>query len=376
MDLTRRDNEKEAMHYNAWAMLLEGDARWLAALGAKQNFFDWWRQNENAFRFLIKIGMKTERADYLRKKFLNIDVDNGYAKLEKSGARLILRNFNEYPRLLKEISVFPWGLFIQGSLERLEDCLYFAVVGTRKATNYGQEAVKRLIGGLVDYLPREKVIIISGLAFGIDAQAHRAAMENGFKTWAVIPSGLDEVYPASHKNLAEEIVKNGGAIISENPLGTPAEPFRFLQRNRIISGLSRGVLVVEAPLKSGAMITARYALEQNREVMAVPGNIFGKNSEGVNSLIRQGAALVVSSRDILENLGITVSLKEVSEIRAGDLSEGQKRVFEYVSQNSSASLDEIIQSCAFKASEASTLLIELELKGLIKNSGGQYFIKN
>jgi DNA processing protein len=224
----------------------------------------------------------------------------GFEELEKRGVRLILREDPQYPPLLHEIPFPPFGIYVRGNLPDPK-ITAIAIVGTRKARQSG----KQFAFDLAETLSQSGCSVVSGLSFGIDAASHRGSLHAEGRTYAVLANGLNTVYPASHISLAEEIIKSGGGIISETAFGVPTLPYRFLQRNRIISGLSRAVVVVEAPKISGALATARFATEQNREVFAVPGDIRDGNFEGSNRLLRQGAQLITSCGDLLEELGIS-----------------------------------------------------------------------
>ncbi|NIO68955.1 MAG: DNA-protecting protein DprA, partial [Anaerolineae bacterium] len=212
-----------------------------------------------------------------------ISLDDEMEKIERAGAQVLTWQDDAYPPQLRHIHSPPPVLYVKGEL-RPEDEWAVAVVGTRRATVYGKEATRTLASDLA----RNGVTIVSGLARGIDAQAHRAALEAGGRTIAVFGSGIDIIYPPEHKKLAQAVVENG-ALVSEYALGTPPEGSNFPPRNRIISGLSLGVVIVEAGVRSGALITADYAGEQGRDVFAVPGNIFHRGSQGTNKLIQQGA---------------------------------------------------------------------------------------
>jgi len=204
-----------------------------------------------------------------------------------------------YPEQLKEIYDAPLKLYVLGNKELLNQ-IGIAIVGTRKASEYGKKVALQFSRALSEI----GFNIISGLALGIDSCAHLGTLQQGSlgKTIAVLGSGLDEIYPKQNVELARQILKNGGCVVSEYPIGTKPEKLNFPQRNRIISGLSKGVLVVEAGEKSGSLITADFALEQGREVFAVPGNICNSTSNGTNDLIKQGAKLVTNIKDIIEEL--------------------------------------------------------------------------
>ncbi len=207
----------------------------------------------------------------------------------------------EFPKALLEIPQVPEKLFIVGELPDPSQYYYLSVVGSRKYTSYGREACERIIAGLAGY----PICIVSGLAMGIDGIAHRAALDAGLRTIAVPGSGLDPkvIYPRTHLNLAREIIENGGALLSEYEPDFRAAPWSFPQRNRIMAGLSQGVLIVEAEEKSGTLITARMALDYNRNVFVVPGPIFSATSKGTNNLLRHGATPITSAKDLLEEIG-------------------------------------------------------------------------
>lgn len=207
----------------------------------------------------------------------------------------------DFPPALLEIPQVPEKLYIAGELPDPSQYYYLSVVGSRKYTNYGREATERIIAGLAGY----PIVIVSGLAMGIDGIAHRAGLDAGLRTVAIPGSGLDPsvIYPRVHLGLAREIVENGGALISEFEPDFRAAPWTFPQRNRIMAGISQGVLVIEAEEKSGTLITARMALDYNRTVFTVPGPIFSATSKGTNNLLRQGATPITCAKDLLEELG-------------------------------------------------------------------------
>jgi DNA processing protein len=208
---------------------------------------------------------------------------------------------DDFPPALLEIPQIPEKLFVVGELPNPADYYYLSVVGSRKYTSYGKEACERIIKGLAGY----PIVIVSGLAMGIDGLAHRAALDAGLRTVAVPGSGLDEsvIYPRSHLGLAKEIVENGGALLSEYEPSFRAAPWSFPQRNRIMAGLTQGTLIIEAEEKSGTLITARMALDYNRNIFVVPGPIFSATSKGTNNLLRQGATPITSAKDLLEEIG-------------------------------------------------------------------------
>lgn len=231
-----------------------------------------------------------------------IDPAREWDRLLRRDLRLVMRGDTDYPLLLAETRSAPHGLYIRGSFAFNPPAL--AVVGTRRATGEGLRIAKMFAHDAAAH----GVAVVSGLALGIDGSAHRGALDaHARPTTAVLPGGLDRVYPASHGSLAEEIVRAGGALISEYPLGTPSFPSHFLERNRIVAGMAPATLVVEAPVRSGALITARIAAEENRDVLVVPGPVSHPNYAGAHELIRQGATLIASLPDLFEALGIDMS---------------------------------------------------------------------
>lgn len=282
-------------------------------------------------------------------------------------------NDDKYPRLLKETSSPPPILYVKGEIPAGPAV---AVVGSRLATNYGLDMAARLSRELA----ARGIVIVSGLALGIDSAAHKAALEVGGKTVAVLGSGLDEasIYPSQNKPLAREIIENGGVVISEFPCGTNPLPHHFPQRNRIVSGLSLGVLVVEAREKSGALITANFALQQNREVFALPGSASSQSSAGTNKLIQQGAKLVMSADDILEELKIETKNIKTENIKKGvklnNLSDREKIVAKLLGREP-LDVDRIIETTKLSASDVLSALSILEIKGIVKQSDGKYMLK-
>lgn len=276
-------------------------------------------------------------------------------------------NDKNYPRLLKEIYDPPKELFFLGEI-KAEENLPLAIVGTRKVSNYGKQVTIELGRSLA----RAGFTIVSGLALGVDGLAHQAAIDVKARTIAVLGCGLDKIYPPNHKKLAEKIITQGGLIISEYPPGTPPIKHHFPTRNRIIAGLSLGVLVIEAPETSGALITARYALEQNREVFAVPGNIFNQNSIGTNQLIKLGAKLVTKPEDIFETFNLDLPKKQKKEIKPANKEE--EAILKVLSDEP-ISIDEIVKQSGLNTSIVSSTLIMMEISGKVKNlGGGQYII--
>ncbi len=254
-----------------------------------------WNLDKEELLQVSGIGDKT--ADEILDKKYKQGLDDIISKMQKENIKLINIEDGIYPEKLKNIYDKPISLYAKGNIEILKD-FSLAVIGCRENSVYGEKVAKAVTKGIV----QNKVVTISGLAKGIDSICHKETLRNKGKTIAVIGSSLDIIYPFENKGLAEEIVKNGGCIVSEYPLGTKPEKMNFPARNRIISGLSDGVVVVEATKSSGSLITAEFGMEQGREIFAVPGNIFNPASEGTNELIRDGATIVLSSKEIIEEI--------------------------------------------------------------------------
>ncbi len=271
------------------------------------------------------------------------------------------------PEMLQEITDAPKKIYYQGKLPS-PDTKILCVVGSRKYTQYGKDVCEKLISGLRGY----NICIVSGLALGIDGIAHKAALDAGLKTIAVPGSGLHEsvLYPSSHRQLAEKILEKGGALISEFEPKFRATPYSFPQRNRIMAGLSHAILVIEAEIKSGTLITSKFATEYNRDVLTVPGSIFSKNSEGPNMLIRLGATPVRNSGDILEALGFKIDeAPQNLELKYSDCSPEELLVIKILTEPMEK--DELIRALKMPVSKASTVLSIMEIKGLIKESIGE-----
>ena len=271
-----------------------------------------------------------------------------------------------YPQLLKKIKNPPKKLYYLGEIFPKENC--FAIVGTRRCSNYGKEIAYKIASELA----QENLTIVSGFAPGIDTIAHKAAIEKGKRTIAVLGTGLDRkyIYPKSNLKLIDKILENGGAIISEFEPKTPATKYTFPQRNRIISGISLGVLVVEAKIPSGALITANYAKEQKRKIFAVPGSIFSQTSKGCHFLIKNGAKLVESAEDILKELRIKKLKSKEREIKGKTPEENL--ILEALKEGA-LHIEKIIEKTKLSPSKVLTTLSILEIEGKIKNLGGQVY---
>lgn len=297
-----------------------------------------------------------------------------FARAEEMGVMLLFRGEPGYPRMLEEIHDAPNVLYCQGTIEPRDE-LAVAIVGSRKCTVYGRQQAEKFAGSLA----RAGITVVSGLARGIDGAAHRAALAAGGRTIAVAATGLATVYPPEHKPLAEEIAAQG-AVVSESALDQKPVAGLFPQRNRIISGLSLGVILVEATRNSGALHTARHAMEQGREVMAVPGRVDSLASEGCHDLIRDGVTLVRHVDDVLEALGPLVSpvkqgdAGEVHSPRELMLNDQERQVLNLVGAEP-RHIDEVLRDSPLDSSRVLSTLTVLEMKRLVRRLPGSYFVR-
>lgn len=328
---------------------------------------------ENAFygnsESFGQAGIESALAEKFFKLRERIDLKQEQNGLERENIKLISYRDSGYPKTLLETNRFPALLYVKGRMENNEEaCL--AVVGTRKITTYGRS----ITPNLVEPLCLAGMTIVSGLAYGVDALAHQSAVKLNRRTIAVLGGGLDEksLYPQNHAMLAMEILEAGGALLSEYPPLTPCLKHHFISRNRIISGLSLGTLVIECGLDSGSLITARHALEQNRSVYAVPGPIYSAESSGPNNLIKMGAKLVTQAQDILEDLNLPSS-ETTNENRTLFADSPAEAKLLSVIQHKPLTIDELIKLSGLPAAETGSTLTFLEMKGKIRNLGGQQY---
>jgi DNA processing protein len=303
------------------------------------------------------------------------DWDEVRKELERStqaGAAILSYARGAYPARLKTIADPPPLLYVKGEL-RVEDERALAVVGSRSASEYGLRVTRELCQGLASL----GFTIVSGMARGIDAAAHEAALDAGGRTMAVLGSGVDVVYPPEHEKLYQRICRQG-AVVSELPIGTPPLSFHFPARNRLISGVAAGVVVVEATEKSGSLITAALALEQGREVFAVPGEAGASRSRGTHQLIRQGAKLVERVDDILEEIAPQLARRGAPTEKSAplalppNLSQEAKKIFELI-LGRPRQIDEVIESSGLSPAKVSEVLLDLEIHGLLKQLPGKRF---
>jgi DNA processing protein len=294
-------------------------------------------------------------------------LDAEVEELDHQRVKILTWNDETYPRLLAHIDDPPPVLYVKGHLCDKDDWAV-AVVGTRTPTSYGREVACRLSGDLA----ANGMTVVSGLARGIDTQAHKGALEAGGRSIAVLGCGVDITYPAENRRLADAIAENG-CIVSEFALHTQPEGPNFPARNRIISGLSLGTIVAEAGLRSGALITAQFALEQGRDVFAVPGSIFARTTEGCHRLIQQGAKLVVSCQDILEELNLTMVTQHMEAKEIIPENSAEEMLLKVLSAEP-IHVDEITQASNLPIAQVSSTLVMMELKGMIRQVGGMTYV--
>jgi len=318
----------------------------------------------------IKAKIEEKIASEFIKKRPNINLEKIIEKIERENIKIITLEEDDYPQLLKEIYNPPPLLYYKGILPNKND-FFLSIVGARKFTNYGKQVALEITRDLV----QNKINTISGLALGIDTLVHQSTLDNRGKTYAVLGTGIDNksIYPKSNYHLAQNIINAGGALISEFPLETLPLKHNFPQRNRLISGLSLGTLVIEASKKSGALITARFALEQNREVFAIPGSIFNPMSEGPLNLIKEGAIPIRKAKEILESLDLNEINTYINNKKIIASSKEEEIILKLLSKEA-IHINNIIRLSNLNISLVSSTLTLMEIKGMIKNIGGMEYI--
>lgn len=337
---------------------------------------------------LEQLRLLPEAVDSIIARDLFARAEAEIERVRKLGADLLILDDGVYPLLLREIYDPPITLYVRGAWAQCLDQPCVAIVGSRRCSTYGQNAALMLSRDLA----QRGVTIVSGFARGIDAAAHRGALEASGRTVAVLGTGVDEVYPRDHRKLADEILEKGGAVVTQFPLGTPPVSENFPYRNRIISGLSLGVVVVEAAENSGSLITARLAIEQNREVFAVPGNITSKNSFGTNYLIKgAGAKLVQQWQDVASELppqiaanllpppfGETKKVKSLTDqlsLLPQGLSGSETIVLRLLSADSPEHIDSLVSRSRLSISDLTAALLALEMRELVRALPGRCFVR-
>ena len=337
---------------------------------------------------LNQLRLPPESIDSIIAKDLHARAEVEIQRVRKSGDDVLILDDGVYPPLLREIYDPPIVLYVKGEWSKCLDQPCVAIVGSRRCSTYGQNAAMMLARDLA----QRGVTVVSGFARGIDAAAHRGALEAGGRTIAVLGTGIDECYPRDHRKLGQEILDHGGAMVSQFPLGTPPVSENFPYRNRIISGLSLGVAVIEASENSGSLITARLAMEQNREVWAVPGNITSKNSFGTNYLIKgAGAKLVQQWQDIASELPPQIAAKMLPPPFGGkrqqknladqlslmpdNLAASERVVLKVLTPDAPAHIDDLLDLTKLPMSDLTAALLGLEMNDLIRQLPGRCFVR-
>lgn len=316
---------------------------------------------------LYRVGLDRRSLENLLETRARVDLDREVRRVAAVGAHILTWEDEGYPKLLAEIPDPPPILYVRGELKP-EDAWAVAVVGTRRVSTYGREVTRRL----VSVLAQSGVTIVSGLARGVDAVAHQTALEVGGRTIAVLGCGIDLVYPPEHRELARRIAAQG-ALVSEYPLGTQPEPGNFPPRNRIISGLSLGVVITEAGRNSGALITADYAAEQGRDVFAVPGSILSAGCAGTNRLIQDGAKPVLDAADILQELNLTMVAEQKEARQALPTTETEALILAHLSAEP-VHVDDLTRAVGLPVAQVTSTLALMELKGMVRQVGGMKYV--
>ena len=334
---------------------------------------------------LESLRLRAESIESILKREFHEKAVEELENVKKIGGDVLILDDGSYPYLLREIDDPPITLYVNGDWRACFDAPCVAVVGSRRCSTYGENASEMLARDLAS----NGICIVSGLARGIDTAAHRGAIRAKGRTIAVLGTGIDNVYPKENVKLVDEILASGGAIVSQFPLETPPLKDNFPYRNRIISGLSLGVLIVEASERSGSLITARLAMEQNREVLAVPGNITSKNSFGTNYLIKSGAALVQQWQDVVSALPSEISAailppkidenKEKSEKSAqpnsipANLNENERIIYSILSPDDPTHIDSLLEKSNLSFGDLNAALLNLEMRDLIRETAGKRY---
>ena len=316
---------------------------------------------------LKSAGLDARATETLLAMRATISLDAEVAKLEQYNVKAISPDDPQYPPRLREIYDYPPLLYVRGTLIPEDECA-LGVVGTRRPSLYGKQVAEEI----TTELARNGITIVSGLAAGVDSIAHHAALHAGGRTIAVAGCGLDIVYPSNHVALARQIMEHG-ALVSEFPLGTRPKAEHFPQRNRIISGMSLGVIVVEAGERSGALLTANRAVDQNREVFAVPGSIYSPNSKGTNRLLQEGAKLVCNCADILEELNLNIVARQLHLTEPVTATDTEAQLLGHLSKEA-IHVDDLCRSSGLPAATVAGTLAMLELKGLVKPLGSMNYV--
>jgi len=357
-------------------------ARLLEHFGSAEAIFDATRRD------LALLRLPPETIESIASRELHARAETEIERVRKLGGDILVLDDGVYPALLRETYDPPVVLYVKGAWDECLERPCIAIVGSRRCSTYGQNAALMMSRELA----QRGVTIVSGLARGIDAAAHRGALEAGGRTVAVMGTGLDQVYPRDHKKLSGEILNRGGALVTQFPLSTPPVSENFPYRNRVISGLSLGVLVIEAAENSGSLITARLAMEQNREVFAVPGNITSRNSFGTNYLIKgAGAKLVQQWQDVAGELPAEIAaqllpppsrksrkkgeLLDQLKLSPPDLSAPELAVFNLLSTDTPQQIDTLAEGTKLSITQLTSALLALEMRELVRALPGMCFVR-
>ncbi|CAN5221163.1 DNA-processing protein DprA [soil metagenome] len=337
-----------------------------------------------ARRELESLRLKPETIESILKREFHEKAVEELEKVRNLGGDVLILDDGSYPYLLREIADPPITLYVKGDWASCFDAPCVAVIGSRRCSTYGENASESLARDLAE----NGICIVSGLARGIDSAAHRGALRGKGRTIAVLGTGIDQVYPKENAKLVNEILESGGSIVSQFPLGTPPLKDNFPYRNRIISGLSYGVLLTEATERSGSLITARLAMEQNREVMAVPGNITSRNSIGTNYLIKSGAKLVQQWQDVvaelpeeIKNAILPPKLDEAKEkpekveSAPANLNENERKVWNLLSPDEAVQIDNLVEESGLSFGDLNKVLFDLEMRELIRALPGKCYAR-
>ena len=360
----------KSKYWLAFSSIEQIDSRFIKRL------YDYFGDIEEAFNASLKDlsqidGLNIKKAETFIELKKNINPDKVQEEIHKRDIRYLTLENSNYPKMLKNIENPPAVLYYKGNIFDCNLEKTIAIVGSRRASYHAKEELNKIISQFTG----TDICIVSGLAAGIDSQAHISALDSNLKTIGVIASGLDFYYPTTNKHLYERIENGNGAVVSEYyPTFEPLK-FRFPQRNRIVSGLCYGTLVAEASLKSGALITANLTLEQGRELMCMPGLISNPNTEGIYKLLKNGATLVTCADDILNALNWEIKSKNFQNLQLPDLTENEMKIFKEL-EIEEKGVDELINLTGLDVETLLTDLTTMELKGIIKQVGGDRYKKS